>query len=51
MRFPAEAPDVSYARNQKLLKPTADPIIGDARKVGFELVRDASLNPSKERQP
>jgi hypothetical protein len=38
MRFPVEAPDISYTSDQKLLKPLADPIIGNAQNVGFQLV-------------
>jgi len=50
MRFLLKAPDISYAGNQKLLKPLADSIIGDPQKVGFQLIRYTDLGPSKECQ-
>ena len=50
MRFPVKAPAISHTSNQKLLKPMADPIIGDAQKVGFQLVGYANLISSKECQ-
>jgi hypothetical protein len=33
MRFPVEAPAVSLARDQKLLKPIADPVISDTKNA------------------
>ena len=50
MRFPIQAPDISYTGEQNLLQPLADPIIGDVQKVGFHLLRYANLISSKECQ-
>jgi hypothetical protein len=36
--------------DQKLVKPMANPITGNAQKVGFQLIRYANLISSKECQ-
>jgi hypothetical protein len=43
MTFPVEAPDIAKTRYQELLKPAADPIVGNAREVAFQLLHQADL--------
>ena len=50
MTFPVEAPDIANTRYQELLKPAADPIVGNTREVAFQLLQQANLAPFKLRQ-
>ena len=43
MTFPVEVPDIANTRHQELLKPVADPIVGNAREVAFQLLHQANL--------
>jgi hypothetical protein len=43
MRFPVKAPDISNTCYQELLKPVADPIVGNAREVALQLLHQAKL--------
>jgi hypothetical protein len=50
MRSSVEVPDISHTGDQKLVKPMANPVIGNAQKVGFQLIRYANLISSEEYQ-
>ena len=50
MRLAVKVPDVSDACDQKLLKRTADAIIGDPPKVALQLIFPANLLLCKERK-
>ena len=48
MTFAIKAPDISHTGDQQPLKSMADPIIGNALKITFQLVRYAKLFPPEE---
>ena len=43
MTFSVEVPDIANTRYQEPPKPAADPIVGNAREVTFQLLHQVNL--------